>query len=177
MCRSGDVANITRADEWGTQCSGDDSSPSNVENTTCAGERYHPPTCHSGLERKRSGGIYSSGNNNQRMVKIATWEDPSTPFHFGRDDMSGGGAVHPHRLYSQRGGRLIAAPTDVIPFIHMSYIRYAPGTAHRPFPTVSLTGGFLNHRIPKRTHPSPITINCPLSTEDHCQLSILTPGG
>ena len=29
-----------------TQCSGDDSSPSNVAITTCVDERYHPPTCH-----------------------------------------------------------------------------------------------------------------------------------
>ena len=29
-----------------TQCSGDDSSPSNVPDTTCVVEWYHPPTCH-----------------------------------------------------------------------------------------------------------------------------------
>ena len=64
--------------------------------------------CHSGLARKRSGGIHPSCKNNLRMGKIAAWEDPSTPFHFGRDDMSVGGSVQPHRLYLQRGGRQIA---------------------------------------------------------------------
>ena len=46
------------------------------------------------------------------MVILATWEDPSTPFHFGRDDISVGDAIQPHRLYSGRGRRQIAAPTD-----------------------------------------------------------------
>ena len=50
-----------------------------------------------------------------------------------------GGTVHPHGLYMQRGGRQVAAPTGAIPFIHTGCIRHAPGTAHRPFPTVSLT--------------------------------------
>ena len=42
------------------------------------------------------------------------------------------------------GGK-IAAPTcrcEVMPFIPTGYIRCASGTAHRPFPTVSLTGPF-----------------------------------
>ena len=43
-----------------TQCSGDDPSPSNVENTTCADERNHLPTCHpEGANASR--GIYPSG--------------------------------------------------------------------------------------------------------------------
>ena len=64
-----------------------------VLNRTCLDEPNHPPTCHSGLERQRSGGIYPSCKNNLRKVKLATWEDPSTPFHYGRDDMSGSGSV------------------------------------------------------------------------------------
>ena len=48
--------------------------------------------------------------NNLRRLKLATWEDPSTPFHFGRDDMSVGGSVQPHGLYLQRGGRQICRP-------------------------------------------------------------------
>ena len=36
----------------------------------------------------------------------------------------------------------------VVPFIRRGDIRNAPGTAHRPFPTVSLVGGFLQpHRL------------------------------
>ena len=53
----------------------------------------------------------------------------------------------------------------VIPFNHTSSIRYAPGTAHRPFPTVSLVGVFLNQRIPKGPRPFSITVNCQLSTK------------
>ena len=66
-------------------------------------------------ERQRSGGIYPSCKYNLRKVKLATWEDPSTPFPYGRDDMSRGVAIQPHRLYLQRGGRQIAAPTCVVP--------------------------------------------------------------
>ena len=42
---------------------------------------------------QRSGEICSSGRDNLRKVKIVTWEDPSAPFHFGRDDMSEGGSI------------------------------------------------------------------------------------
>ena len=76
-----------------TQCSGDDSSPSHVPNTTCAGKQNHPPGMSFRRSHQRSGGIHPSSNNNLRKVKLATWEDPSTPFHFGRDDMSEGGSV------------------------------------------------------------------------------------
>ena len=54
-------------------------------------------------QRQRSGGIFPSSINNLRKVKLATWEDRSTSFHFGRDDMSGGGAIQPHGLYLLRG--------------------------------------------------------------------------
>ena len=37
----------------------------------------------------------------------------------------------------------------VVPFIRTGYNRNVPGTAHRPFPTVSLIGSFLNQRILK----------------------------
>ena len=160
-------------------------------------------------ERKRSGGIYPSCRNYQRKVKSATWVDPSTPVHFGRDDMSGGwfrfvrtgynrnapGTAHrpfhtvslmgctvqPHGLYSKRGlamnhrryigytvyrvisfnqtgylrnvagGRLPPLRThrQVIPLIRTGYSCNAPGTAHRPFPTVSLVGVFSTQRISK----------------------------
>ena len=71
-----------------------------------------PPNDMSFRANEVSRGIFPSSENNLRKVKSATWVDPSTPFHFGRDDMSGGGATQPHRLYSERGGRQIAAPTD-----------------------------------------------------------------
>ena len=73
------------------------------------------------------------------------------------------------------GGRLPPLRTHrwVVPFTHTGYIRNVPGTAHRPFPTVSLVGIFLNRRIPKRTRPSSITVNCKLSTVNSNQLSIV----
>ena len=39
---------------------------------------------------------------NQHKVKLVAWKDPSTPFHFGRDDMSIGDTIQPYRLYLQR---------------------------------------------------------------------------
>ena len=43
-------------------------------------------------QRKRSGGIHYVAEMYQRMMKSATWEDSSAPFHYARNDMSGGGA-------------------------------------------------------------------------------------
>ena len=69
------------------------------------------------------------------------------------------GTIQPHGLYSKRGGRQIAAPTcrrGVVPSIcgrHTgSFLRRdnrkVPGTAHRPFPTVSPVGGTVHlHRF------------------------------
>ena len=84
------------------------------------------------------------------------------------------------------GGRLPPLRTRrlVIPFIRTGYIRGVSGTAHRPFPTVSLVGVFFNQRSPKTsdfcffwfkltTPVTPITVNCPLSTFQNCQLSIV----
>ena len=52
----------------------------------------------------------------------------------------------------------------VVSFNRTGYIRYAPGTAHRPFPTVSLVGVCFNQRISKTgTSVSKIIVNCPLS--------------
>ena len=116
---------------YSLRCHGDESSPLHWV--------YHAPML-SFRGSAASRGIFPSCNKNLRKVKFATWEDPSTSFHFGRDDMSIGDTIQPNRLYSGRGGRLIAAPTGVDPFIRTGCIRNAPGTAHRPFPTVSLMG-------------------------------------
>ena len=45
--------------------------------------------CHSGLECKRSGGIFYVAEKYQHKVKSATWEDSATPFHNARNDISG----------------------------------------------------------------------------------------
>ena len=58
-----------------------------------------------------SRGIFPSCRFYLVLVILAIWENPSTPFHFGRDDISIGNTIQPHRLYSERGGRQIAAPT------------------------------------------------------------------
>ena len=64
----------------------------------------------------------------------------------------------------------------VVPFNRMGCIRHVPGTAHRPFPTVSLIGLFLNRRISKTdTSIAPIIVHCPLSIVNSKQLSTYTP--
>ena len=94
--------------EWYTQCSGDDSSPCNLTSITRVDKRNHThviPT-----EMKWSGGIFPSSNNNLRKVKSVTREDSSTRCR--SLGMTCREAVFcPHRLYSKRGGRQIAAPT------------------------------------------------------------------
>ena len=42
------------------------------------------------------------GIMDHHKIKLATWEDSSTPFHSARNDMSGGGSVQPNGLYSPR---------------------------------------------------------------------------
>ena len=78
------------------------------------------------------------------------------------------------------GGRLppLRFRWRVLPFNRTGYIRHAPGTAHRPFPTVSLTGPFFQptwfknarflNRAEKRNY-APKRKNCQLSIV-HCQL-------
>ena len=77
---------ITRYTE---QCSGDDSSPlqprrgaGNVANATCAGERNHPPTCHS----ERSRGIFPCGNFYLVVISYPTWWIPPLRLRYGRND-------------------------------------------------------------------------------------------
>ena len=122
---------------------------------------------------------------------------------FARNDTSGGGSIRPHRLYSERGmamnhRRYIAwyhSTTQVVfeawraancrPYLrntiqpHGLYWGRPPGTAHRPFPTVSLMCALVQptlfknvrflHRISNRCQPSKPQ-NCQLSTVN-CQLS------
>ena len=91
---------------------------------------------------------------NQHKIKLAARENSSTPFHFGRNDMSGGGTVQPHRLYSGRGGRQIAAPTGSL--------ESGSGQPNRLY---SGRGGWIfPHSVfQKRIRSSPIIVNCPLS--------------
>ena len=75
------------------------------------------------------------GMMNHHKLKLATWEDSSTPFHYARNDIIGGAVLFcPQELSSPRSG-----------------------TAHRPFPTD------FNGRIQKTTLVAPIIVNCPLS--------------
>ena len=68
------------------------------------------------------------------------------------------------------GGRLPPLRTHrwVIPFIRTGCICSAPGTAHRPFPTVSLIGSFFEPTYSKSGHVRPSN-NCQLSIVN-CQL-------
>ena len=142
-------------------------------------------------EMKWSGGIFPSSRFYLASVISAAWVDSSTPLCYGRNDIPEGITFYPHRLYLQRSRRLIAAPTCTLgrntnhsyglyslrclAMNHRRYIawyhlparvisRDIPGTAHRPFPTVSLIGGFFNRHILKTgTSFVPIIVNCPLS--------------
>ena len=112
-------------------CSGDDPSPCNAADRTCVDKRNHLPICHSGLERQRSGRIHPSSKNNLRRVKLATWEDPSAPFHDRQDDMSGKVVPFTHTGYicSVAGGRLPPLRTHwggVVPFIRTVCSRNVP---------------------------------------------------
>ena len=72
-------------------------------------------------QRKRSGGIYSSSKNNLRKIKLAAWVDSST---------------HIRSLGMTCRG--------VVLFVRTGYNCNVSGTAHRPFPTFSLVGGFFH---------------------------------
>ena len=111
-------------------------------------------------QRKRSGGIYPSCRNNRRKVKSAAWKDPSTPFHFGRDDMLVGGTIHPHGLYLLRGmamdhRRYIGYTVYwAIPFNRTGCIRNVAGGRFAA-PTDTLMGACFNQRISKTGHVRP----------------------
>ena len=139
--------------EWAKCRSGPGAKTTRVDKTELPPRHVIPTVA------KRSGGIFPSSKNNLRKVKLATWEDPSTPFHFGRDDTAGCGTIHPHGLYSLRchgdessplhcvilfnctgysrnvAGDKIAAPIGVVPFNCTGSIRYAPrnGTQAVPY--------------------------------------------
>ena len=89
----------------------------------------------------------------------------------GRNDMSGGGSVLSAQLVFETWHGDESSPLHcVVPFIRTGYNRSAPGTAHRPFPTVSLVGVFFNQSIPKTdTSVTPITVNCQLKPIVNCQ--------
>ena len=120
-------------------CSGDDPSPCNAADRTCVDKRNHLPICHSGLERQRSGRIHPSSKNNLRRVKLATWEDPSAPFHDRQDDMSGKVVPFTHTGYicSVAGGRLPPLRTHwgVVPFIRTGCICNVAGGRLPPLRT------------------------------------------
>ena len=140
-----------------------------MEESTTLGKRpTQDKTCHSGrfLGSFHSLGMtYAVGFTSAPIVPTMRSVVPRLIHRLRRSPFPEGkvlrGSIQPHRLYSKRGGRLIAAPTGVvpfnrtgcncnvaggrlpplqthqwvIPFIYTGYIRDAPGTAHRPFPT------------------------------------------
>ena len=70
--------------------------------------------------------------NHTKCIHYVACGDESSPLHWVY--RISGDTILPHRLYPQRGGRLIAAPTGAVPFIRTGYNHNAAGTAHRPFP-------------------------------------------
>ena len=117
----------------------DSSTPFPPLGMTCRGwfrstKRVVFGTLHGGAPRSESKSTDCRGQSHLDSI------DESPPLHWVYRVLCN--TVQPYRLYSQRGGRLVAAPTGVMPFIRTGYIRNAPGTAHRPFPTVSLVGVF-----------------------------------
>ena len=110
------------------------------------------------------------------MVKIATWEDPSTRCR--SLGMTCRYVVPFNRtgyIRNVAGGRLPPLRTQrlVIPFNRTGSIRGVSGTAHRPFPTVSLVGVFFNQRISKAG--TSVTNNCQLTTVNLEQKSTRRP--
>ena len=104
------------------------SAARHVANTTCVGKQNRPPDMSFRPQRQRSGGIHSSSKNNLRKVKSAAWEDPSTPFHFGRDDMSVGGFVLPARvIFATFRGDESSPLHCVVPFNRTGCIRNVAG--------------------------------------------------
>ena len=91
-----------------TQCSGDDSSPCNVTNSTRADERNHLryviPTV-----MKWSGGIFPSGNFTLRRLFLQLGRFLRSADAQGLNDMSGGGSVHLNKLCSKRSQPLAGA--------------------------------------------------------------------
>ena len=95
------------------------SAARHVPNTTSMVEWNHLPTCHSeGANASR--GIFPSCRFYLVVVLSPTWWIP--PLRFATVGMTYQGAV---------------------PFTHTGYFCHVSGTAHRPFPTVSLVGGFV----------------------------------
>ena len=95
-----------------TQCSGDDSSPCSVTNTT-RWDKTEPPTDMS---------FRGSESESRNLPKWQILPCVGYYCNLGRflhsadaqdlNDTSIGGFIQPHRLYIQRSGRQIAAPTD-----------------------------------------------------------------
>ena len=107
-----------------TQCSGGNLPPWIFEFVTTNEKN----ACHSGLERQRSGGIHHVGHKNHHKIKPTTREDSSTPFHFGRNDMSGGSSVLSARVIFRTLLGDGSSPLHcVIPFNPTGYIRNVAG--------------------------------------------------
>ena len=69
--------------------------------------------------------------------------------------------IHPHRLYSKRGGRQVAAPTGVVPFIHTGCIRNVAGGRLPPLHTQPLCA-YCSYNVKRRTAPHPPPMAVPL---------------
>ena len=152
--------------------------------------------CHSD-RRNVSRGIYSSSKFYFVLVPSPTWWIP--PLRGPAVGMTKGrrfyGFAHclcnilrrPAALISlAHGGSFCTVSCGTPLKFYVVISETSPGTAHRPFPTVSLMGIFFNRRSLKTfvfcsllfkltTSVTPITVNCQLSTVNdhvHCYLFV-----
>ena len=150
-----------------TQCSGDDPSPFNVAMITCADERHHISTCHpEGAQRvegssqvanfilwwfffQRGGFLHSADAAVGMPYRgSASTDSPtvSTTFHAPRGPHQARPGS-PRRASFPQGKLLYRVGRHTGYFLRRDN-RKVPGTAHRPFPTVSLKGGTVHpHRL------------------------------
>ena len=104
-------------------------------------ERKHILTCHS-EGAKASRGIFPSGRLYLAVVHYRTWWIPPLRWRCGRNDISGRWFCLSTRVvFDMLLGDESSPLHCVVPFNCTGCIRKVPGTAHRPFPTVSLEGG------------------------------------
>ena len=122
-----------------------------------------------------------SGRNDIRYYVSTDSPTVSTMFHAAPRPSSGS----PRRASFPRGKLLYRVGRHTVLFLRRDN-RNAPGTAHRPFPTVSLVGPFFQPswfknvrflaRRDKRYHaPNRRIVNCQLSIVN-CQFTLTPPG-
>ena len=156
------------------------------ESSTLDNEPTQEKTCNSGrfldslsLPRNdMSGGVYRSS---ARVVIATLHGDESSPLHWVYRIL--GNTIQPHRFYSERGGRLIAAPTGVLPlrllFLQCGAWYRASSTAYggSPSPKGKVLAFYLcagcscNAERGTAPHPPPMAVPLPRRGRFWCRPS------